>query len=90
MRAVSFAAKAGLLSALLSLASCVATSPSREAQSSVSVALDEKAPALLVKHKVASIGLALIVDGRVVLERGYGEQSPESLAHPPRSTTWRR
>lgn len=75
MKAVCFAAKASFLSALLTLASCVATSPSREERSSVSAALDETIPALLVKYRVASIGLALIVDGRVVLERGYGEQS---------------
>ena len=82
MRAVSFAAKAGLLSALLALASCVASNPSRGAAASVGAALDARIPALLGKYKVASIGLALIVDGRVVLERGYGEQSSGVPATP--------
>jgi CubicO group peptidase (beta-lactamase class C family) len=75
MRLVPLAAKAGLLSVLLALASCVASRPPSVAASSVSSALDARIPALLGKYKVASIGLALIVDGRVVLERGYGEQS---------------
>ena len=82
MRAVSFAAKAGLAFALLTLASGVASHPSRGAAASVGAALDARIPALLGKYKVASIGLALIVDGRVVLERGYGEQSAGVPATP--------
>jgi CubicO group peptidase (beta-lactamase class C family) len=37
--------------------------------------LDAQVPALLDRYGVASVGMALIEDGRVVLERAYGEQS---------------
>jgi CubicO group peptidase (beta-lactamase class C family) len=38
--------------------------------------LDARVPALLAKHGVASVGVAVIEDGRVVLARVYGEQAP--------------
>ena len=82
MRAVSFGAKAGLLSVLIALAGCGASHPPRGAAQSVGAALDARIPPLLGKYNVASIGLALIVDGRVVLERGYGEQSAGVPATP--------
>jgi CubicO group peptidase (beta-lactamase class C family) len=37
--------------------------------------LDAQVPALLARYGVASVSMALIEDGRVVLERAYGEQS---------------
>ena len=82
MKTVPFAAKAGLLFALLALASCVTTHSSHEAMASVQATLDAQVPALLGKYRIASVGLALIVDGRVVLERGYGEQSAGVPATP--------
>ncbi len=82
MRTVPFAAKAGLLLALLALASCVTTHSSRGAPSSVQAALDAQVPALLRKYRIASVGVALIVKGRVILERGYGEQSAGVSATP--------
>jgi CubicO group peptidase (beta-lactamase class C family) len=45
-------------------------------------ALDAKVPELLARYGVASVGLALIEDGRVVLERAYGEQSAGVPATP--------
>jgi CubicO group peptidase (beta-lactamase class C family) len=82
MKTVPFAAKAGLLFALLAMASCVTTHSSHGLNSSVQAALDAQVPALLAKHRIASAGLALIADGRVVLERGYGEQSAGISATP--------
>jgi CubicO group peptidase (beta-lactamase class C family) len=43
---------------------------------SVTAALDAQVPALLARYGVASVSMALINDGHVVLERAYGEQSP--------------
>src|SRR5688572_2930097 len=82
MKTVPFAAKAGLLFALLALASCVTTHSSHGAISSVQARLDAEVPALLGKYRIASVSLALIVEGRVVLERGYGEQSAGVSATP--------
>jgi CubicO group peptidase (beta-lactamase class C family) len=64
-----------MLVALLALASCVAPLSSRGAVSSVQAALDAQLPTLLDKYQIASVGVALITQGSVVLERGYGEQS---------------
>lgn len=82
MRTVLLAAKAGLLLALLALASCEATHTSRVTPSSDHAALDAQVPALLGKYRIASVGVALILDGRVVLERAYGEQSAGVAATP--------
>ena len=82
MKTVPFAAKTGFLFALLALASCGTTHSSRVAPSSVQAALDAQVPALLGKYRTASVGVALIVEGRVVLERGYGEQSAGVSATP--------
>jgi CubicO group peptidase (beta-lactamase class C family) len=82
MITVPLAAKAGLLLALLAVASCETTHSSRGAPSSVQAALDAQIPALLGKYRIASVGVALIVEGRVVLERGYGEQSAGVSATP--------
>lgn len=82
LRTVLLAAKAGLLLALLALASCRATHSPRVTPSSVQAALDAKVPALLGKYRIASVGVALIVKERVVLERGYGEQSAGVPATP--------
>src|SRR5215213_1378357 len=49
-----------------------APAPARAALDSV---LDTQVPALLARYRVASVSMALIEDGRVVLERAYGEQS---------------
>jgi CubicO group peptidase (beta-lactamase class C family) len=45
------------------------------ARAALDSALDARVPALLARDGVASVSLALIEDGRVVLERAYGEQS---------------
>jgi CubicO group peptidase (beta-lactamase class C family) len=82
MRTVLLAAKAGLLLALLALTSCETTHSSRVAASSVQTALDAQVPTLLGKYRIASVGVALIAQGRVVLERGYGEQSAGVSATP--------
>src|SRR6185503_19062288 len=82
VRTVFLEAKAGLLLALLALASCETTHSSRVAASSAQAALDAQVPALLGKYRIASVGVALIVEGRVVLERGYGEQSAGVSATP--------
>lgn len=82
MRTALLAAKSGLLLALLALASCETTHSSCMAPSSVQAALDAQVPALLGKYRTASVGVALIVEGRVVLERGYGEQSAGVSATP--------
>jgi CubicO group peptidase (beta-lactamase class C family) len=42
----------------------------------LSAALDSQVPALLATYQVASVGVALIEDGRVTLERVYGAQAP--------------
>jgi CubicO group peptidase (beta-lactamase class C family) len=68
-------AKAGPLLALLALASCVTTHSSYGAPSSIQAELDVQVPALLGKYRIASVGVAQIAQGRVVFERGYGEQS---------------
>ncbi len=52
------------------------------APAAVGAALDAQVPALLRRHGVASVSLALIEDGRVVLERAYGEQSAGVPATP--------
>ena len=82
MRILPSAANAGLLLALLALASCVTTQSSHGEPSSVETALDARVPALLGKYRIASVGVALIAEGRVVLERGYGEQSAGVPATP--------
>jgi CubicO group peptidase (beta-lactamase class C family) len=45
------------------------------ARAALEVTLDAQVPALLARYGVASVSMALIEDGRVVLERAYGEQS---------------
>ena len=45
------------------------------ARAALVAALDAQVPALLARYGVASVSMALIEDGRVVLERAYGEQS---------------
>lgn len=45
------------------------------APSALASALDAQVPALLKRYGIASVGIALVDDGRVVLERAYGEQS---------------
>jgi CubicO group peptidase (beta-lactamase class C family) len=45
------------------------------ARTALVAALDAQVPALLARYGVASVSMALIEDGRVVLERAYGEQS---------------
>jgi CubicO group peptidase (beta-lactamase class C family) len=82
MRTALLAAKAGLLLALLALASCETTHSFRVAPALIQTALDTQVPALLGKYRTASVGVALIVGGRVVLERGYGEQSAGVSATP--------
>src|SRR5689334_4253322 len=64
-----------VLLALLAVTSCATTHSTTGAMSSIRNALDAQVPALLVKYRIASVSVALIVEGRVVLERGYGEQS---------------
>jgi CubicO group peptidase (beta-lactamase class C family) len=40
------------------------------------VQLDDRVPALLAKHRIASAGVALIDGGQVTLSRVYGQQAP--------------
>jgi CubicO group peptidase (beta-lactamase class C family) len=75
MRTIPSAVKTGVLLASLALASCATTHPSEGATSSVRAALDARVPGVLARYRIASVGVALIAEGRVVLERGYGEQS---------------
>jgi CubicO group peptidase (beta-lactamase class C family) len=75
MRRAYPAARAALALSLLALPSCVTRQTSFEAPSPIQAALDTQVPALLGKYRIASAGVALIAQGRVVLERGYGEQS---------------
>src|SRR5690349_11635602 len=82
MRTAVIAVKAGLSFALLALASCVTTHSARAAPASVEAALDAQVPALLGKYRIASVGVALISEGRVVLERSYGQQSAGVVATP--------
>jgi CubicO group peptidase (beta-lactamase class C family) len=42
----------------------------------LTAALDSQVPALLTTYQVASVAVALIEDGRLALEKVYGEQSP--------------
>jgi len=48
---------------------------SAPADAALDSALDAVVPALLARYGVASVSMALIVDGRVALERAFGEQS---------------
>lgn len=82
MRTMPFAARAGLLLASLALASCGTTPSSCGTPSSVEAALDAQVPGLLGKYRISAVGVALIAEGRVVLERGYGEQSAGVAASP--------
>ena len=52
-----------------------ASSVPAPASAALDAALDAQVPALLARYGVASVSMALIEDGRVVLERAYGEQS---------------
>ncbi len=74
-------ARTCLMLGWIALASC-ATAPSSPGAKPSEAALDAKVPALLAKYRVASVGVALIEQGRVVLERGYGEQSAGVAASP--------
>ena len=77
MKVLLVAAKICLLFTILAHPTSVTTqSPHQASSPSVRAMLDARAPALLAKYRVASVGVALIEDGRVVLERAYGEQSP--------------
>jgi CubicO group peptidase (beta-lactamase class C family) len=67
---------------LLALLSCATTAPHPRAPVAVQASLDAGVPALLAKHQVASVSIALIERGRVVLERAYGEQSAGVPATP--------
>ena len=44
--------------------------------------LDASVPELLARYHVASVGIAVIIDGRIVLERAYGAQAPGIPATP--------
>jgi CubicO group peptidase (beta-lactamase class C family) len=73
-------AKLGLLVILLSQSSCVMQT--RAAPQPVKAALDAAVPGLLLRYRVASVSVALIEDGRLVLQRAYGEQSAGVPATP--------
>ena len=76
MKVLLVAAKICLLFTILAQPILVKTqSPHKVSLPSVRAALDARAPALLAKYRVASISVALVENGRVVLERAYGEQS---------------
>ncbi|HJP59937.1 MAG TPA: serine hydrolase domain-containing protein [Gemmatimonadaceae bacterium] len=52
------------------------SSTSLSESAAVAARLDARAPALLAERQVASVGVALIENGRVTLSRVYGEQAP--------------
>jgi hypothetical protein len=83
-KTLAFSTRAGLLFSLLAQLSCVATQSHGPISSPIETALDGQVPLLLGKYRVASVGVALIEQGRVVLERAYGEQS---AGVPARLTT---
>src|SRR4029078_2279956 len=68
-------------SAVVATSSATPASGTRTIEASAG-ALDAKVPELLARYGVASVGLALIEDGRVVLERAYGEQAAGVTATP--------
>jgi CubicO group peptidase (beta-lactamase class C family) len=82
VRAHSLAARSGLLLSLLVHASCGTTLSTHQGSSAVQATLDAQVPALLDQYRVASVAIALIENGRVVLERAYGEQSAGVAATP--------
>ncbi len=59
-----------------------ATATSLARSSAVSASLDARVPELLTKYRIASVALAQIEDGHVVLERAYGQQSAGVRANP--------
>ena len=65
------------LACLLSPAIACARQPVTPASTtSLAARLDTRTPALLAEHGVASVGVALIEDGRVTLAKVYGQQAP--------------
>ena len=61
---------------LLSLATaCAGQSSTHATTTSPSVRLDARVPALLADHGVASVGVAVIENGRVTLAKVYGRQA---------------
>jgi CubicO group peptidase (beta-lactamase class C family) len=77
------AAKAGFLLTLLAQTSCVSTAgPARANIASIESALDARIPALLHEYRIASVSVALIEHGGVVLEKAYGEPSAGVAATP--------
>jgi CubicO group peptidase (beta-lactamase class C family) len=74
---------------LLALVPSCARGPARAPRASntpevnqLTATLDSQAPALLAKYRVPAVGVALIEDGRIVLERVYGKQGPGIPASP--------
>ncbi len=67
---------------LLGTAACGRRASVGVAPAAVGATLDARVPALLTRYGVASVSLAVIEDGRVVLERAYGEQSAGVPATP--------
>jgi CubicO group peptidase (beta-lactamase class C family) len=70
------AAAPALAFLLLALAACASRPAAAPATPALTSRLDAQVPALLAKYGVASVGVALIDDGRVTLTRTYGQQSP--------------
>jgi CubicO group peptidase (beta-lactamase class C family) len=64
------------------LAACARSGPAGVTPLAIEATLDARVPALLTRYGVASVSLAVIEDGRVVLERAYGEQSAGVPATP--------
>jgi CubicO group peptidase (beta-lactamase class C family) len=72
-----------LASLLLALAACAGQTAGMSPRAATPAAptglatqLDARVPVLLAKYGVASVGVALIDDGRVTLARVYGQQGP--------------
>jgi len=70
-----FRSRAALLLALLAQAGCVTNPPPRETSAQLETSLDARVPELLARYRIASVSVALIDNGKLVLERAYGEQS---------------
>ncbi len=80
--ATRLATRAGWLLVLLSISACVGAPSSPQVSARVAATLDALVPELLRRYRVPSVSVALIENGRVVLERAYGEQSAGIPATP--------
>ena len=67
---------------LLGAVACASSRPAGTGASDALATLDARVPALLTRYGVASVSVAMIDDGQLVVERAYGEQSAGVPATP--------